>query len=153
VEAQAAGEQALAVGVLCDVVGADTRRPEIARHTVGPIVQVIGRVGAGDRLAGRPRAGVHPDDLRERHRTQAEGVIVPQIVFDGEGKPGDILERFDAVRLYPFLIQLLAIEGNALINPCHGLLELAQLEFLNLGGRHRLELLIPIHLVALPDFA
>ena len=63
VEAQAAGEQAVAVSVLRDVVGADTCRPEIARHTVGRIVQVIGRVGAGDRLAGRPRGGVHPDDL------------------------------------------------------------------------------------------
>jgi hypothetical protein len=28
---------------------------------------------------------MHPDDFLERYRAQTEGIIIPQIVFHGEG--------------------------------------------------------------------
>ena len=101
VEAEPAGEEAVAVGVLGNVVGADPGGPEVAGHALGPLVQVFGRVGAGDRLAGGAGRGVHPHDLLHRHRAQAEGVVVPQVVLDGEGKFGHILEALDVFGLTP----------------------------------------------------
>ncbi len=153
VKPEASGEEPVAVGVLGDVVRPDACRPEVAGHALGPLIQVLGRVRAGDRLAGRTGRGVHPHHLRKRHGAQAEGVVVPQVVFDRKRQFGDILEGFDILGRYTGFVQLPAVKGDARISPLDGLLQLAQLELLKLGDRHGFEFFIPIFLAGTFHFA
>jgi hypothetical protein len=84
VRAQAAGEQAVAVGHVHHVAGAPARRADRARHQVGPAVDVAARVAHHGRLAGGARRGVHPHHLLARHGEHAERVVVAQVGLGGE---------------------------------------------------------------------
>ncbi len=84
VRAQAAGEQAVAVGDVHDVAGAPAGGADRARDQVGPGVDVALRVAHDGRLAGRARRGVDAHDLLARHREHAERVVVAQVLLGRE---------------------------------------------------------------------
>src|SRR4030042_742260 len=66
-------EQAVAVGVLDDVVGADPHGREGPAHDVGPHLHVGGGVGHDDGLAGGAAGGVQANDLIHAAGEQSEG--------------------------------------------------------------------------------
>ena len=85
VGAQAAGEQAVAVGVVDDIAPVGAGRGQGPGHELGPGLQVPCGVGHRGGFAGGAGAGVNPHHLLHGHGEHAEGVIVPQILFSGEG--------------------------------------------------------------------
>ena len=88
--AQAAGEQAVAVGHMHHVAGPPTCGADAARTQVGPGVDVVLRVADHRGLAGRARRCVDARDLRARHREHAERVVVAQVLLGGERKLGQV---------------------------------------------------------------
>ena len=100
VSAQAAGEQAVAVGVLDHVL---VRRPgagEGARHDLGPEVDVVAVIGDDGGLSGRARGSMDADDVVERLGEQAVGIIVAEVGFLRKGKFYDVLDALDVGRLH-----------------------------------------------------
>ncbi len=77
------------------------------------------------RGAGR---GQDADDVTERHREQAVGVVFRQVVPGGAGEPGQILEALDVIQVQPQLVELAAVELHLTVSPGEGALEALQLQ-------------------------
>ena len=84
VQAEAAGEQAVAVGVLQHVAGLHAAGRQGAGDEVGPEGDVAGRVADRGRVAGRARRGVHAYQSVAGHGEHAERVVVAQVDLGGE---------------------------------------------------------------------
>ena len=90
VDAEAAGEQAVAVGVVHDAGRGGAGRGQGAGAHPGPQPQVVTGVGdEGGTAAGAARA-VHDDDVLAGHGEQAEGIGLPQVALGGERQPGQV---------------------------------------------------------------
>ena len=84
VRAEAAGEEAVAVGDVDHVAGPAAGGADRARDQVGPGVDVAQRVADDGRLAGRSRRRVDARDALARHREHAERIVVAQVALDRE---------------------------------------------------------------------
>ncbi len=62
-----------------------------------------------------------PHDLALRGRLEAEGIVVPQILFGGEGETDDVIDRLDIIRPDVPFLQFLSIEGDIVLDICHDL--------------------------------
>ena len=109
---ESAGEKPVSVGVLNNIVRPDTGRPKIAGHALGPLIQVVLGIGPGNRFAGGSRRGMNPDDILHGDGAQAKGIVVAQVVFDGQGKFGDVFKGFDISRLDAQFIKFFLIKGD-----------------------------------------
>ena len=96
-EAQTAGEQAVAVGVLDDVRTGQTVANQSARDGFLPDFQVFLRVRYDNRLARRTTRGMEPDHFVQRHREQAVGVGVTKVDLHGEREFRDVVNRADVI--------------------------------------------------------
>ncbi len=99
VRAQAAGEQAVAVGVVHQVAAPHAGAGHRTRHQVGPAVQVAGRIADDGGLAGRARRGMHARERLDRPREEAEGVVVAQVGLDHEGQAPQVVEAGHRIRM------------------------------------------------------
>ncbi len=55
--------------------------------------------------------------LFERHREEAERVVVAQVVLLGEGQTGEVVETAHALRGDPGLVKEGFVEGDAIVDP------------------------------------
>ena len=141
VQAEPAGEEAVAEGVLQEVARRHAAGGEGPGDQVGPHVEVAARVPDGGRVAGRAGAGVDAHHLVARPREHAERVVVAEVDLGGEGQVGDVAVAGHVAGLDAELVQLLAVEGDVVVGvlerrpqPLH--LQLAQLRRRQgLGGR------------------
>ena len=92
VEAEAAGEEAVAVGDVDDGARPGPRRGERAGAAVRPGGEVGARVRDDRRLPARARRRVDPHALLERHLQEPERIRVPQLRLDPERLLGQRLE-------------------------------------------------------------
>ncbi len=86
VEAQAAGEEAVAVGDLDELAGLGPRGGERPRHDLSPDTEIVSGVAHHGGLALGAGGGVDADDLLARHREEPERVVLAQVVLHGEGQ-------------------------------------------------------------------
>ena len=91
-EAEPAGEQAVAIGVVNDVAGPRAGAGEGARHQVGPQVEIALGVADHGRLAGGAGGSVQAQHLFARHREQAERIIVAQVGLEREREVREVGE-------------------------------------------------------------
>ncbi len=99
VEAEAAGEEPVAVRVVDDHSGADPGHRHAAGHHLGPGLEVGARVADHCRLAVRAAGGVDAHDLISRDRQQAERVVLAQVRLATEWKPGEVVDGPDLSRI------------------------------------------------------
>jgi hypothetical protein len=85
VEAEAAGEEAVAVGDVDERARPGARRGERSRAAVRPAGEVAARVGHDRRLAAGSGGGVDPHALLERDLQEPERIRVPQLRLDAKG--------------------------------------------------------------------
>ena len=110
-EAEAAGEEAVAVGDVDDGARAGSCRRERAGAAIRPGGEVGSRVRDDRRLPARARGGVDPDALLQRHLQEPEGIRIPQLRLDAEGQLRQRLELDaeplpQALALEPFELRL-----------------------------------------------
>ena len=91
-EAQAPGEETVAVGILHDVAGTHAAGAERPAHHFRPDVQVPARVRDHGRLASGPGGGVDAHDLVHRHREQPERIGSAEVRLRRERQPAEIVE-------------------------------------------------------------
>ena len=139
VQPQAAGEEAVAVGDLDDVVRRHAAHREAAHHAVLPDLDVVPGVRDADRLAGRARGAVVADDLAVRRRLEAGRVFVPEVRLHRERQELDVLERLDVLGLHAALVAALAEERDAVVGVLHDELQPVQLQRAHLVDREVVE--------------
>ena len=128
VEAEAAGEESVAVGDLDHVARADAVHREAAHRAVLPNLNVLYRVRDADGFARGARGAVEADDFVHRRAAEAHRVLVAEIHLLREGQQLDVGERLDVLGPHAALLAALAEEGHALVGVLHRPLEAVQLE-------------------------
>src|SRR5262249_40030701 len=133
-----AGEQSVAVGIVEHVAGLAAHAGDRSRHQIRPQLEIASSIADNSGLAGRSRGGVQPQYVFARHCEQAEGKIVAQLRFDGEGKPDDVSQRPEIVRLDARGIDLATKRRDLGVGASDRLFEPTQLQCLELCAPHRL---------------
>jgi hypothetical protein len=95
VEAQPAGEQAVAVGVVDEHPRMHAGHAQAARHELGPRLEVRACVADHRRPAAGPARGVDANELLASDREEAERVVVAEVGLGGEREARDIVEAGD----------------------------------------------------------
>ena len=113
--AEAAGEQAVAIGVVHHHAGAAAGGADRARHHVRPDVDIALRVADHDRLAGGARGRVDADQLFARHREHVEGIIVAQVGLHREREFGEIGELPEIGRMHAGRIERLPVMRDVVV--------------------------------------
>ena len=103
-EADARGPQAVSGRHLDTVARRDARHLVAALEELGPVLDVLLRVGDDDRRAGRARGGVDAHDLLLRHRGDAERIRVAQLFLVRERQLLKIRLVADHVDAVEFLL-------------------------------------------------
>ena len=70
--------------------------------------------------------------LFTRNGKHAVGIIVPQILFDCEGKTRQIFKSLQVIRVHAMLVEMLFVEGRMLIGALQALLHAFELQRRNL---------------------
>ena len=112
VEAEAAGEQAVAVGDLADVFRSCARGRQRSCAAVVPEVDILLGVEGDDALAGRAGGGVDADTFFQRLRKQTEGVCIPQIRLAQKRELIQIVAAVDILRRDALFLHLRAVVGD-----------------------------------------
>ena len=116
VQAERAGEQAVAERNLDDVRIRHAGRRTQPRHIVRPVVEVVLRVRADGRLARRARGGVDAHDIFHRARQHAERVVVADVVLRRKRYVLDVRKRLDLIaRGNPRGLQALVVKRHVVV--------------------------------------
>ncbi|MCY1260404.1 hypothetical protein D9M70_86500 [compost metagenome] len=142
VRAEAAGEQAVAVGNVHFVATMATSGADRARNHVGPGVDVVLGVADHGRFAGGAAGRVQAHDVVHRHGKHAVGVVVPQVGLGGEREFRQVVQGLDVVRVHAQRIEALTVQRHVVVGvvqaPAQALqLMLAQL--VDAGGFQRVQ--------------
>ena len=113
--AEAAGEQAVAIGVVHQHAGAAAGGADRARHHVRPDVDIALRVADHDRLACGARGRMDADQLFARHREHVEGVIVAKVGLHREREFGEIGELLEIGRMHAGRIERLPVMRDVVV--------------------------------------
>ena len=147
VEAEAAGEQPVAVGVVDHHAGPDAGHRHAPRHQLGPRLQVAPGVADNGGLAVAAARRLHPDELLPLHRQQAERIARPQVGLGSKRDPGQVGQGADVTGgRDPGGRQPLGAGRLAVQHPRDRRAQAAQLQLLELLAGQRLRA-VPDHLV------
>ena len=113
VDAQAAGEEAVARHVLKGVLGPDADHVHAARHEICPGVHVVSRVVDDRGRARGARGGVQADHVRHGTGQHARGVCAAQVVLGGEWQLDDVVRGGDGGQVDPGLGEAAGVELRA----------------------------------------
>ena len=144
VQAETAGEQAVAVGVLQHVAGLHAAGGQRAGDEVGPQVDVAGRVAHGGRIAGRARRGVHAHHALARHGEHAERVVVAQVDLGGERQRAQIVVAGHVAGRHAGLGEPAAVERHVVGGVAQGGPQALHLGIAQKLDRHGLGSLLPV---------
>jgi len=115
VEPRAAGEEAVTVRDVHDVVLGAAYRGDRARAAVVPGVDVMLCIEGDDALAGRSARGLDAHALGERFAEQAVWVGLAQVVFADEWQFVEVVQTFDVLGLHSVFVHFSAVVGRVLI--------------------------------------
>ena len=144
-EAEAAGEEPVAVRVVEHHPGLRAGHGERARVDLGEELDVSTRVADDCRSPGRSRGAVNAGDLGLRHSEEAERVVVTQICLARERKPCQIVERPHRGWIDSELVEPPPVEGDPFVHVARELLQPSRLEGPQLRPRHRLRCRVVDH--------
>ena len=136
VRAHAAGEQAVSIRHLHDIVRRGVGRADRARHHFRPILQIVPRVARQNRLARRSRRPLQTHDFPARHGKQPGGIFVAQIRLLHKGQILQIVQRANVFRLNALFVHAAAIQRHIVVFAAHDVLQALQLKRAQLLSRH-----------------
>src|SRR3954467_14147386 len=133
--AEAAGEKAVAIGIVDLHAGPAAARVNRARAHVRPGADIELGIADDRRLAGRTGRRVDADDLVHRHGEHAIGIIGAQIVLAGERKFAQVGEVLQIVRMPARRIEAFLIVPHVLVSMLERPLHAPQLQRRDLVAR------------------
>ena len=135
IEAGTAGEEAIAVADLTDILIGAAGCHDRSGAAFFPHVNIFLCVEGNDALAGRAGGGLDADAVLEVGAQKSVGICFTQIVFGEERKLSDIIDTLDVLRLYTFLFHQIAVVGDVVIDVFDLFDDLFVLDFENLFPR------------------
>ena len=140
--AQAAGEQAIAIGNLHLVAASAACRTDGASDDIGPGVDVILGVADHGRFACGAAGGMQAHNVLRRHGEHAVGVVVAQVGLGGERQFRQVVQRLDVVRVHAQCIEALPVQrhvGVGVFQTPAQALELVLAQLVDAGGFNRVQ--------------
>src|SRR5690606_37704263 len=128
VGAQAAGEQAVAVGDVDGVARAAARCADRSRHQLGPGVDVLQGVADDGGLAGRARRSMQAGQAFPGHGEHAEGVVAAQVFLGGAGEFADVFQALQVVGVDAARVEGLAVVRYVFVGVAQGLAQALELQ-------------------------
>ena len=119
VQARAAGEEAVAIGNLNDVVRAAARGGDAARHQLRPHVHIVLRIAGDDGAAGGAAGALDAHDVVQRRGEQAVGELVAQVGLLHEGQVFEIVHIADVLGADALGVHARAVDGNVVVFVFH----------------------------------
>ena len=147
VGAETAGEEAVTIGNGEDVVPADAVGGQAAGHAFAPDADILARVTHDGGVARRAGRGVDADDFALGSGLEAEGIVVPEVLLGREGEFHDVVDGPDVIRREVHLLELVAVEGDVVIDVLHDLVEAFALERAPFVAAHAFFVGVPDHIV------
>ena len=141
--AQAAGEQAVAVTHLHDIVPVRARAGERAGHHLGPHIHVVLGVAGNDGLACGAGGALNTHYVAQGAGQQPVGKLIAQIGLFSEGQLYDICQGIYILGLHALRVHALAVHGHVFINVLNDRLEPLSLELFTLLAIHTFHFGIP----------
>ena len=114
-EAQAAGEQAIAIAHMDKVLMGAAGAHNGTGSAAGPDVQVVLGIGHHRLLASGAGGSMDPGQVVPGDGNQAKGVGIPQVLLGGEGQLGQIVDGLDVLGLEADLVEPLFVQGHIFI--------------------------------------
>ena len=130
VQAEPAGEHAVAEGDLSDVAVVDAGGDGEPAHQLSPRLEIRLGVPAHHSLAGGARRGVDLNDLVHGYGEEAVGIVVAEVRLLGERQAGDAVQAGEVAGLEADSVQLLAVERDALVDPGQHVADARELQLL-----------------------
>ena len=127
-QSEAAGEEAVAVRHVHEILRGDAARHEAAAAHPRPVLQVALRVAAHNSLARGAARSVQARDVFTRHGHEAQGITVAQILLGGKGQAADVIETPDIRGFDAEFVEALMIEGDIVVHPVRHVLQPLQLQ-------------------------
>ena len=146
VQAQAAGEQAVAVADLAHIVGGAAGRHDGPGAAVVPQVHVVLGVIDHHPAAGGAGGGMDAHAILQGHGQQPRGVLVPQIVLGEEGQLMQVLDALDVRRRYALGLHLGPVVRHPVPHVLYLLDQFFRLQLLDSLPGHGLDLRLIITL-------
>jgi hypothetical protein len=143
VRAQPAGEEAVAVCDLDDVVLARAGGGHRAGHALGPDLDVALGVPGHDGHAGGAGRALDAHDVFQRLRKEAVGELVAEVGLIGEGEELQIVDGPDVARLDALIDHALAVHGHVVVHPLDGGLQTFALQRVQRLAVHAFRFRIP----------
>ena len=143
--AQAAGEQAVAVGHLDHGFTAAANHVDAAREALTPVLKVVRGVADHRRLAGGARRRVDARDIGGRDGEQAVRIAVAHVLLGEEGELHEVVEGLEVARNDARLLEALAIQRDVLVRMGDGALHAVKLQLAQLLDRHGLDVWLEVH--------
>ena len=141
-EAEAAGEEPVAVGDVHHVAGARAGGAQAAGDEPGPHVEVGPRVAHDGGDAGGAARGMDADDPRTGHRKQVEGIVEAEVVLNREREPGQVVEGREIGRAHAGIVETLLVVGDIVVGVPQGRAQPVELQcrdFVAARGFDRIE--------------
>ena len=139
VEAEPAGEQPVAVGILHQHAGPAAGGAHAARDDVGPGLDVAPAVADHRRLSGRAGRGVDAQQLLARHRHHPERIILAQLALGRERKFAQVVERLQVVGMHAGGVESLLVVRDVFVDMRQRPFQALELQRRNLVARGDLD--------------
>ena len=117
--AEAAGEEAVAVGDLDDVVRAAARGGDAARHQFGPDIHIVLRIAGNDGMAGGAAGALYAHDVVQGRGEQAVGELVAQVGLLHEGQVFEVVHIADVLGADALGVHARAVDGDVVVFVFH----------------------------------
>ncbi len=143
--AQAAREQAVAVGHLDGGLGRAAHHGDAAGEAVAPVRQVLGRVAHDRGLAGGAAGGVDARHVLGGNGEQAERVGVAHVLLHDERELRQVFQAVQVVGRHSRFRERLSIELHVVVGMAHRGAHAFELERAQLFARHRFDFWLIVH--------
>ena len=154
VQTGAAGEQAVAIGYMADIILGTAGCADCAGTAVLPEIEVVLGVERYNTTSGRAGGGLDAHTVTQRLCKQTIGILIAQVILRDERQLMEIFDAVDILRLDAGLIHAVAIKLDVVVYVLDLLDQSFALQCFELFYRHGLDfwLIIVFHLGNSPCF-
>ena len=127
-DAKPAREQPVAIGIVQHITGFQTRSAQGSCDNAAPVLKVSFGVTDDRWLARGARRRMNPRDLVAGDGKHPEGIVIPQVGFDGEREFGQIAQALQIIGMHACFIKAFAIKGHVVIGVTQGPFQTVKLQ-------------------------
>ena len=147
VRAETAGEQAVTIGNMDNILSGCAAGRHGAGHHFAPEFQVVSGIAKHLLLACRAGGRLDTNDVAHRHSKETVGIVLSQLIFIGERQFGNIVDGLDIARQDAGSIKFFLVGRDIFVNTFDAICQFCALQRTHFLAGHGLAFFIPIHIL------